>query len=243
MATDVDRHDDDSPWTQRGFLVAAVLVGAIVIIGLVVAFTGGSTDEPSRPQGQAPPAVAPSPTKPASDSVCGLPAGDQETPTSGPEGTRWELVGSMAAPTAPGIHGPGKVASGFRTCFARSPIGALYAAVNFWASATDNPSARVYEVLAARTPERRQAIKDARRNPTSADDSGKMQVAGFNFVSYDQGAANVDLAFRLENGALLHAPTAMRWENGDWHYVIPSSGNPGFGRIEDLTNYAEWSGA
>jgi hypothetical protein len=51
-------------------------------------------------------------------------------PVAAPPDTEWELVGTVAAPTAPETIGSGVVDDGLRSCFARSPLGTLYAAVN-----------------------------------------------------------------------------------------------------------------
>lgn len=241
---------DGSPWTQRGFLLAAGLIAIIVVLGAVVVLAGGGDDGgTSAAQREAP---APSSNAERSrgdrgggESACGLSSGDAAIPTGGLPGTQWELVGTMAAPTAPQTHGPGQAADGFRTCFARTPVGALYAAVNFWAAGTARPSSEVIEALAANTRLKEQAIEDAREQEAAGAGplAAGLQVAGYNFISYDDSSAAIDLAFRTDNGALLRLPTALRWEDGDWRYVIPPKGDPGGTQIRDLSGFVEWRGA
>lgn len=224
-------------------MAAAVLVGAVAVLAVTLIIAGPSERE-ARPQR----AVHSAPTAPATseravDGKCGLPEGDQRAPSTTPRGTRWELVGTMLAPTAPKSLGPAIVADGFRSCFARSPVGALYAAVNFWALGTSKPSAAVLRQLAADGRERTQAI-------AAVDDKGSqpairesMQLAGFRLLSYDSTKATVNLAIRLANGGLTSFPTTLRWEDGDWKYVIPPGGNPGVTRLSDLAGYIAWGGA
>lgn len=244
MAHSEHPEDDRGPWTQPGFLAAAGVIALLAILGVVVALSGGG-GESTR---SAPPAAPPAPREPTdvgNASACDLPVGNASVPTSGLPDTRWELVGSMAAPTAPETHGPARTVDGFRTCFAHTPTGALYAAVNLWAASTAAPAAEVLSTLGADTPVRPEAVRDAREQGADVrlDDEGTLQVAGFNFVSYDENNASINLAFRLENGGLLRIPAAVRWEDGDWKYVIPPAGDPGAGQLKDLSGYVEWAGA
>lgn len=243
MADPVSPHDDENPWTQRSFMLAGGLVAIIALLAVVLTVTG-SDEDPTAPAPQQPrEALSPSASA-GGDSACGLAAGSEAVPTNGLPDTEWQLVGSMAAPTAPEEHGPARSNDGFRTCFARSPTGALYAAVNFWATATDKPDAEVLRRLAADTEVRADAIADARRDDgASLDEAGPLQVVGFNFTSWSPQSASLDLAFRLQNGGLLRLPTAMRWQEGDWKYVIPPGGDPGGGELRGLAGYVAWSGA
>lgn len=247
MARSDQPEDQRGPWGQPGFLAAAGVIALLAILGVVVAVSGGGgeSNESSR---AAPPADQPAtraPTGVGDSSACDLPAGNTSVPTSALPDTRWELVGSMAAPNAPETHGPARTVAGFRTCFAHTPTGALYAAVNLWAASTAAPAADVLSTLAADTPVRPEAVRDARGQGADVrlDDEGTLQVAGFNFVSYDENNASINLAFRLENGGLLRIPATVRWEDGDWKYVIPPGGDPGAGQLKDLSGYVPWAGA
>lgn len=242
MATTNDPHEDDSPWTQRGFILAAGVVAVIVVLAIALAVSGGD----SGPDAQAPAAQTPAaspPSEPAvadGGSVCKLPAGSQRVPTGTPDRTQWELVGSMAAPTNDKTFGPGVTGGGFRTCFAHSPTGALYATVNFWAALTAKPGYAVYKQLASPSDAQRTAIKNDRAKPAKRLDG--LQVAGFGFTSYDTDRAEVKVAFRLENGALLQTSATMLWRNGDWRYEVPLDQRPPTSQIDDLNGYITWKG-
>src|SRR3954451_21030636 len=103
--TSSDHHS--SPWAQRGFILAAAFIAGLALLGLAVLLigTGGSNDNTNpRPSTNAP-AGAPA-RKDANASLCGLPMRSQQIPAAPPE-TRWELVGKIAAPSAPKTIGPG----------------------------------------------------------------------------------------------------------------------------------------
>jgi len=246
-ATDKNASERSSWWTERWFLASAGLVAVLVLLAVYVA---GSTSGAAQPRSARPaprasgvdgttsPVVAGDPLR------CGLPAGGQTVLTVAPL-ARWELVGSMAAPAAPASIGPERVLDGVRVCFAHSPLGALYAAVSLWAEGTALPNAEVIARLAANTPARATAITAARAQGSGdrLDSETKVQVAGFQFVSYAAGQAVINLAFRTQNGALASLPTTMQWTAGDWRYVIPPSGQAGLSQISDLTGFIAWQGA
>jgi len=240
--TQVHRDDDGdlTVWTQPRFVVSAIVVAIIVVLGVVLTVAGGRGDSTAAtPAAQTPPAVAPAPAP----GGCDLPAGDQAVPDDTPRDTRWELVGKMIAPTAPKTYGPAVVDDGFRTCFAHSPMGALYATVNFWATGTAKPAVEVLRKLAAPSSARENGIKASLGDdqPSLGQSSG-LQVAGFSFASYDQSRAGVKLAFRLQNGRLVQLDTTMLWTRGDWRYEVPLDQRPPTSPLNDLTAFIAWKG-
>ncbi len=239
-----------SPWNQPAFLAAGALVGIILVLGIVLAVTGtggGGHNATGLPKSEATTPPAPG-VKNAEASICGLPAGDQSVPNAAPTNTTWTLIGTAAAPQAPQTIGPKTVAHSVHTCFAHSPLGALYAAVNFVAS-TSAPSERTAAVtyLAASGPGRNLTLSREQREKGGSADKGGLQVAGFAFTTYSPSSAVLDLALRVDGGArtgYVHLPLAMHWQDGDWKYVIPETGEP-FGtlqRLSDLSGYITWSG-
>ncbi len=236
--------DERSWWTQRWFVASGALFAVLVLLGLYTAAGGGGASSPPPPAAAAPAGrAAPLRSSASSPQGCSLPAGDQAEPTTAPQAS-WELVGSMAAPSAPSTVGPQHVVDGVRECFAHSPVGALFAAVNFWAQGTAQPEAVLYRALAADTPQRSAAIVDGEKNPSERlDTTTKLQVAGFAITAYTPQTAAVTLVFQVANGAYASVPSTMRWERGDWRYVISPEGLPGAGQIADLSGYVAWSGA
>lgn len=248
MSTDDSQVDGPSIWAQPRFLIAAVVVALIALLGVALTVTGpaNGNDDPA-------PRAAPTPSSPApsvqsgSGSGCKLeqPA-DQTIPVTAPANTTWELVGGVAAPTAPETVGPGQVDDGLRSCFARSPVGALYAAVNFVAT-TSRPDLRLraVEELTASGEGRTRAIAALTAEGEQPASTPGAQIAGFAFRNYDEQGAVVDLAVRAGTGGQASLGVSLRWEDGDWKVILPPSGEAydGIQPIPDLTGYVPWSGA
>jgi hypothetical protein len=236
---------NSSPWSQRGFVLAAAFVGGLVLLGLVLLLVGpGSNDDDSNGQpSQNAPATTPA-RKDPNASVCGLPVGRQQVPAVPPE-ARWELVGTIAAPTEPKTVGPGISEGRRRLCFAHSPTGALFAAANFVGTvgaARGDPT--ILREVTAEGAVRDATIEKDATSGGSYDSSGGLQVAGFRVSSYSPTEATVDLAFTVRDRGYARLPLSMRWERGDWKIVIATSEGPfgGFERLQNLSGYVPWSG-
>ncbi|MFC3690352.1 hypothetical protein [Aquipuribacter hungaricus] len=243
-----------SLWARRGFVLAALFVGLLVVAAVVLFTLPGSDADPvevgqgRQTTGGAAPSPTPTATEPESSS-CDLPAGDQTVPVVAPTETQWELVGEMVAPTAPELHGPA-VSSPVRSCFARTPVGALYAAVNVAATTTLPNAERILtEDLGAEGAGRDVALENLPTEGSSAGPSSEaqVQVAGFSFLSYTEDETVIDLAMLAatrEQVVTVHTPVTLRWEQGDWRLVFGPEGAP-FPRLQaapSLAGYVPWSG-
>jgi hypothetical protein len=245
MSQSTETSTESNPFTKPGFIIAAALVVTLLAAGIVIFLLpkGQSDAQPAPPTPGTGSTPAASPSASAADSsVCGLPTAPETSIGDAPE-TKWELVGTMAAPTDPQI-GPGKTdAQGIRSCFAHTPKGALYAAVNLWALGSDPSKERaIAEQLAAEGPGREAGMKAPQTQaPASAV---KIQIAGFN-VSYTANQAVVDLAFKADNGALASVRTTLLWQDGDWKGVVSDNGVPleEPRQVRDLSGFIPWSGA
>ncbi|WP_440711797.1 hypothetical protein [Herbiconiux sp. YIM B11900] len=236
-----------SPFRSRGFIAAAVVVGIIVLAGIVVLVTsltrGGDTAAPQTP---APSTSAPAST--ADPSVCGLP-GDETTNTldSAPD-TTWELIGTLAAPADPEVSGPGTVdADGFRSCFAHTAEGALYAAANIFAMSTDSRLApELSERYLLPGVGRDAVLAREAAGDYAPSSSTRAQIVGYKINAYDGAGATVDLVLQVANsGALVSIPTVLSWHDGDWKVVVDDSGNSPLdsAQVENLGGYTPWAGA
>jgi hypothetical protein len=242
----IDRQPPN-PWTQPRFVLAAAVVLLLAVMGLVAALLGGGRDQATSP-GPAPagtPATAAT-SRPATDSVCGLPAGSQLVPSDTLE-TQWELVGTVAAPTAPRTLGPGVVRGGLRSCFAHSPTGALYAAANILALTSD-PGKRqtVIQQLATDGSSKDRALEALATEGPQADSGTRLQIAGYAFMGYTPSQTTIDLATRVSTGpGLGHIAMALTWRNGDWKLALAPDGrvSAALGPIPDMAGYVPWSGA
>lgn len=246
MSQSTESTTESNPFTKPGFIIAAALVVALIAATIVIFLLpkgqGNAQPAPAPAESSSTPTASPSASGEASNSICGLPATSETALGTAPE-TKWELVGTMAAPTDPKV-GPGKTdEQGIRSCFAHTPTGALYAAVNLWALGTDpSKEPAIAEQLAAKGPGRDAGMKAP---PTSAASSPlKVQVAGFN-VSYTDNQAVVELAFKANNGGLASVRTTLLWQDGDWKGVVADSGKPleEPRQIRDLSGFILWSGA
>lgn len=247
MSQSPDSTTESNPFTKPGFIISAALVVALIAAAVVIFILprdkDGAQPAPAPTTASESPSTSPSSSQTAGASVCGLPAGSETALGTAPE-TTWELVGAMAAPTDSSI-GPGQVdEQGIRSCFSRTPTGALYAAVNLWALGS-NPANEpaIAEQLAAKGPGRDAGMKAP---VTSAPSSGvRIQIAGFNVVSYTSDQAVVDLAFKADNGALGSVRTTLLWQDGDWKGVVADDGAPleEPHPISDLSGFIPWSGA
>lgn len=245
-----DTADEKSAWTQPGFIAAAAVVALIALLGIILAFSGDPKGEAQIPAAQPPSSDTGSPSASADpdESACALPAGSQVVPTEAPQ-TRWELVGQIATPAAPKTIGPARIERGLRSCFAHSPKGALYAAVNVIAMTAD-PRRREAFIRKLTVPGigRDRALVELGRSSDAENATTALQVAGFKVTDYRDDSAVVDLAFRVDNGSragTVHLPLALRWLDGDWKLALPDTGQPfdGMTRLPSTSGYVPWKGA
>ena len=237
-----DSTQPSNPFASRGFIAAAIVIGVILLAGVVVLVT--ALTAPHTPVAQ--PTSTPSGPVASGDdkSVCGLKGFETESSlTAAPTHTKWELVGTVATPTDPNGPGPGRIDSdGFRSCFAHTAAGALYASVNFIALGTDGTLRPRLTELVADGPGK-DAI--ASSDPNAGSDSARAQLAGFKVDSYDGGSATVDLALNYNTGDLVSVPIKLVWEAGDWKLVLAEDGSLPLkpAQLQSLGGYIPWAGA
>ncbi len=239
-----DNTGRNSPFTSRGFIAAAIIVGVIILAAVIVLVT--SLTAPHDPVAK--PTSTSTPSSPvASDgnkSVCGLKGFEMKSSLTAAPPTKWQLVGTVAAPTEPKGAGPGTIeGDGFRSCFAHTATGALYAAVNFLALGTDGTlRPRLTELVA------NGLGKDAIANSGSTNSTSnntRAQAAGFKIDAYDASSATVDLALNYSTGSLVSLPVKLVWEAGDWKLVLTDSGELPLkpAQLQSLGGYVPWAGA
>jgi len=236
--------ESKSPFRGRGFIAAAALMGVIALAAIILVVTSFTrTDDAPE---ASPSSEVPSPTEsidPATASICGLDGYDVDNSLSSAPETEWELVGTTAAPSDPAI-GPGSVDSdGFRTCFAHTTGGALFAAVNFVATGTDaSIGPRLIELVAPGPG--RDALEDA---PSASNGSStqRAQVAGYSVADFTADTATIDLALSYTGGDLVSFPLKLVWAEGDWKLQMTADGQLPLApsSITNLGGYTPWSGA
>lgn len=247
MSESTQSSTERSPFTKPGFIISAALVvalfAAVVVIFLLP--KGQDTAQPAPASSAAGASSAPSKSADAAGkSVCGLPSSTETALGAAPK-SKWELIGKMAAPTDPKTFGPGTTdADGFRSCFAHSPTGALYAAANILAMGSAGDPAlnrKTTDQLLMPGPGRDIAMAEAADTSPS---NSSVQFRGFIIKSYSPSAANVDIAFQTDKGLFGHAILPLHWADGDWKLAIADSGQliNEMSQLRDLNGFIAWSG-
>jgi hypothetical protein len=234
-------------WSQRGFVAAAAFLGIVIVaaVGILLINPGEGSDSDRATPPQSGNNDKPGASTDPAASVCGLKAGSQEIPQTPPE-AEWELVGTIAAPKTAAV-GPGIDKGKRRLCFAHSPTGALFAAVNFIAvAAIANNDDELMRELTASTKVRDELL--AQGDAASGSDPAlRMQVAGFRIVGASAKEATVELVFSAATSGqqgFVGMALPMRWERGDWKVVIASATEPyAAQRLDSASGYVRWSGA
>ena len=235
-----DSTQPSNPFTSRGFIAAAIVVGVILLAGVIVLVT--ALTAPHTPVAK--PTSTPSGPVASGDdkSVCGLPGFETESSLTTAPNTKWELVGTVATPTDPKGAGPGLDDKGLRTCYAHTAEGALFAAVGYLAVGSDARNVPRLYALLADGPVRDQL----QATPSPGDPSSdRLQVAGFKVNAYSASEATIDVAWQVTSAGsqLVSCPTVLRWEHGDWKVVIDKNGPPfAPSPLASLGGYTPWAG-
>jgi hypothetical protein len=237
-----DNAQPNSPFTSRGFITAAIIVGVIVLAAVIVLVT--TLTSPHDPIAQ-PTSTPSSPVASGTDkSVCGLSGFETQSSLTDAPKTKWELVGTVAAPTDPKGAGPGKVANdGLRTCFSHTAQGALFAIVNYFALSSDARTLPLIPELIEPGPGFDAAQKNAEADTPS---NTRVQVAGFKVNSYTSGEAVIDVAWTVTSSGnqLISLPMVMHWVAGDWKVSLTDTGQLPFtsAPLQSLGGYTPWAG-
>lgn len=251
MSQSTESTTESNPFTKPGFIIAAALVVALIAASVVIFLLPKGQDTAQPAPGTAAPAnsatATPTASAAAGKSICGLSPSSETTLGSAPK-SKWELVGRMATPTDPKTFGPGLTdESGFRSCFANSPTGALYAAMNVAAlgsSGAPDLEVKLADKLLVPGTGRDVALRESSAGASSSGNGTTIQVQGFLIKSYTPSEASVDLAFKTDTGALGHSTLSMRWMDGDWK-VKPTDDGVTFSNVSqlrDLSGFILWSG-
>lgn len=245
MSDPTQENTEQNSFTRPGFIISAALVLAIIAAALIIFLMpkGSPQAEPAGTTTSPVPTSSSTATSGAEESICGLPSSDSTALGAAPKST-WMLLGTMAVPSDPATVGPGTTgASGLKSCFARSPSGALYAAANIWAASFNGYANEVYTELAADSPSRDKALQAIKEGKDlGGGNAPKVQIAGFILHSYTPEAAVVELALKSADGGLGAITTSLVWEKGDWKLDVPTAGGGKVRQVSDLSAYIPWSG-
>lgn len=250
--------DARKAWQRPGFIIAAVVILLVLALGITALVrslgqpdqeptaspTTSTSTDPSAPTETTSPPETTEPT-PTEDSVCGLEAVELEGTLDAAPDTSWTYVGFIALPAVEG-QGPGELSdSGLRSCFARTPAGAVLAMANFSAQ-VNVPELRedTFRYFTAQGPGYEAAVANA--GPLSEDASGDIAVVGFRLLSYDGSEALVDVALRVTaqgQTVYISARSTAVWQEGDWRWVPAEDGSEQFGTVvlPSIADYVQWA--
>ncbi|MFC0624919.1 hypothetical protein [Kribbella deserti] len=273
-----DLTDGESPWSSRGFIASIIVVAAIAICALAWIVLGGPDDNTTGPKTgvpsetvapttdpTGPPATAdptptdPTPTDPVPTATtsprpgaCGIKPGDQRITSVAPIGVAWTFEGGILVPFKSTIGPQVRDGSGIRSCYAHSPIGAVFAAMNTLAQVQDGQNAeRVIRQRVVPGAGRDRALADAkaaRLSPTPiVGGAAQVQFVGFKILDYAPDRALVSVAVQSggEVDKVAGLVVSMRWSGGDWKLALRSdgsiSGDPDV--LGSLDGYVSFRGA
>lgn len=258
-----DRRVGESPFTERGFIAAAGVMAVVLMSGAAVLMT-----DPAPPPASgagSPPATdagtedAPSdglvtesaaaPGDLAEDGSCPeLPAQDQERPSGQPTGTTWRLVEGRLLPFSTHI-GPAQERGEVARCFAHTPTGAVFAAVQAtWRYQRATDWAAIAQNTLAPGPGR-EAYVQQRMTGTGpnaapfspAPNAGTPQPLGFRVVSYAPERAEIDVVSGQDRGFGDHAVWTVVWSGNDWRLLLGSGAEPARGAPgKEDDAFVEW---
>lgn len=237
--------ESENPFTERGFLASAGVVGLVVLAGVVTLLSGppSSTGEPTATgrttPGTAATTRAGSATSVAAalqaDGTCAPPAlQGTEVPVSQPADTRWQPLDGFMLPRSATV-GPAVINGDIARCYARTPTGAVFAALNGsrryqrttdWGAAAQHllapgPGRDVYmqqRATASGPNARPQQVLSGENAP---------QPRGFRILEHNLDRVRVVLVSKpFEGGPVTYATWTVRWIDGDWRVEVPTSGSP-----------------
>lgn len=201
--------------------IAALVVTAALLAGCAPTQNDATATTPDTPSAARTP-TDPSPT--TSDSVCGLPAGDQAAPATalGPATVR--VGDGLAVPSVQGV-GPG-ITGGVSRCFAHSPTGAVVAAANFivWLSSNQQLD-EVTTTLIAAGADRDRMLAEV-HSSWDGSTTVPLAVLGYGIEVRSADEALVTIAASLPSDAprtVTAWPLVMIWQDGDWKVKPPSN--------------------
>lgn len=217
-------------WYRSTSLIAALAVVLVAICALAVVGVASLLRE--RPAPHATSATSSTPQVPASvtTSRSGCPT-DTATVLNAPPKVQWQALGQMLLPEGGSTYGPCRLTAATASGYARTPGGALVAAVQIFSRATasapvDVAVATVQQQFMANSDRDLllQALRDAPRKNIPSDQVGRVEA--YQVSTFSPDAVTVSVAYSAE--AMAGQYVAMRfnlnWVDGDWRMVPPLLG-------------------
>lgn len=229
-------------WQQRGWILSAGFLLVLIVLAAVTLMTSG--DDASEASG------TPTPTATASDADesggendrpagCRTDDSEQEKPTAAPKDMYWKAAGNILVPVSKSA-GPLKFDGPVWSCFAHTPMGAVFAAHAITNHFGSEGWREVVErqVVPGLGRDAFVAKRSEKEDDSASDAPEEATLAGFTVLSYNEEEATVMV--------LAHVPSAdkyaslsvtLRWQDGDWKVLPDPDGTVyGGGSSTDGTN-------
>lgn len=246
-----DETTQQSPFRRPGWIIAAVVVG-LLIVGAVVVWivssvsSSGDPEPAPTPSGSSTSAPAPSEGAAGGSSVCGLDLVEMSGTLDTAPPTTWDYAGTTPFPVSDEFGPADTTDSGIKMCFARTPEGAALAA-SVGMGYLMNPDTiwpwREYALAAG--PIRDQTLGSRTPAPEVSSEV-RSEVTAFRLLSYDGDSARVDVGVTVTgngNTAYLSVVMPLVWEDGDWKVNYSESDltdRPA--QLPNLAGYIYWEG-
>lgn len=224
--------------TQKRMFFAAGTVAVLAAAG--IGYLAGSTTSPSE-QSAPPAAVSPSaePTSGTTDQSAYQAVFDRDDLT-------WKPHSSVEIPFSR-AHGPRVTEGGWSRGFARTPQGAVLAAIHiiFQTNGGGVPRAAQEAALAEQVvgAEADHYRERSLASAGPAEGVGRIVLEGYRIISYTEHAAKVEFTTAAVKEQVERAGTTVDlvWQDGDWRMVAPSLETlEGFRVLDSLDGFIEF---
>lgn len=236
---------------KRTVASAAVLIVTLLTGLMTIAL---SDDEPAaEPQqaGAAPASLPQLPPLPPLEACPEQPEPDGTEPRSAPYEVSWSTYHGLGIPFS-STAGPHAAEGDVARCFARTPAGAIVAALQIsarYSLADDWRPVLEFQVApgherdsAARRMAERSAAKGA-EEIEDADPDEFMQVAGYQVISFSADAAAIRVARgSVDRGTAIATIYTVEWIDGDWRLRIQPNGSSTSATqsLKSLAGFTPW---
>jgi len=238
--------DQEQRPRRRGtFIVAAVFVVLIVIaavvLGIVLAVRGHSSASPSTSPSAQPRSSSTAAQGQTTQGACGTVPYEKSNTLASAPATKWITWSATTLASSP-TAGPSKNDDGYRSCYARTPEGALYAIYNDAQYCTDSMVLPIAtEQMTANGPGKQIAVNQA-KSASACEPSGQY-VQGFKIASYDGTNVTLYLAIDVPGQASeAEVGEQLVWQDGDWKVVVDSQGDSPIAtnQISSMAGFTKW---
>ncbi|MFF7176846.1 hypothetical protein [Streptomyces pseudovenezuelae] len=240
-----NRPTNEGPLRQRWFLVSALFLVVVVLLGLLVVITTGDDGSDTQAKNPAASPSSPASAPPAATGSCpALKDTDATVPSAAPQGVEWTLFHTVALPSSE-ASGPAASDGDLRRCFAHTPTGALLAAAQI--STRSMLAANWQQVWKRQTygdakeAQLKELTKQFGTAPLPQPEAGELgQFAGFHFITYSTDVAVIDLLTRFSDGSLRVNTASLRWNGGDWQYEVSATAQQR--AVSSPEGFTSWGG-